>query len=82
MQEQDYTQCMYNEHLKKYLLHLYNSGQQSEFDRRQKHFLKKQTVFLSSKDRGAKFSQTRIKNLEDALPRMLHIPQALEQMRA
>ena len=82
MQEEDYTQCMYNEPLKKYMLHLYNSDQRAEFNRLQQHFLKKQSECLSSKDRDAKFSQDRIKNFEGTLSRILYIPQAVEQIRA
>jgi hypothetical protein len=69
-------------HLSIYLLHLYNSGQKTEFNRLQQHFLKKQTEVLSSKDRNAKFTQNRIKNFDDALPRILYIPQVLKQIQA
>jgi hypothetical protein len=82
MLEQKYTQCMYNEPLKKYLLHLYNTRQISEFNRLQQRFLEKQTAFLSTKERNSKWTKDRIKNLEDTLPRILCIPQAVEQMQA
>ena len=82
MQEKDYARCVYNGPLRKYLQHLYNSGQRAEFDRLQHHLMGKQAVYLSSKDRNAKYTQNRIKNFEDTLSRVLHIPQAFKQMQA
>lgn len=80
MAEKNYAQCLYNGPLQKYLLHLYNTGQKAEFNRLQQHFLKKQTAFLSNKERNTKWTKDRVKNLEDELPRILCIPQAVAQM--